>query len=46
MKKNLKKLAALGLCVAMGATMLTGCGGESKGGSSGGKDNPDLWDLG
>ena len=37
MKKNLKKLAALGLCVAMGATMLTGCGGESKGGSSGGK---------
>lgn len=37
MKKNLKKLAALGLCIAMGATMLTGCGGESKGGSSGGK---------
>lgn len=46
MKKNLKKLAALGLCAAMGATMITGCGGSgdggsgdggSSGGSSGGK---------
>lgn len=29
MKKNFKKLAALFLCVAMGATMLTACGGSS-----------------
>ena len=42
MKKNLKKMAALGLCVAMGTTMLAGCGGSdsgdggSDGGSSGG----------
>lgn len=26
MKKNMRKAAALGLCVAMGATMLTACG--------------------
>lgn len=38
MKKNFKKLAALFLCVAMGATMLTGCGGKSEdGGSKDGK---------
>lgn len=36
MKKNMKKLAALGLCVAMGATMLAGCGGSGDGGSSSG----------
>lgn len=37
MKKNLKKLAAFGLCAAMGTTMLAGCGGgDSDGGSKGG----------
>ena len=36
MKKNLKKLAALGLCAAMGATMVTGCGGSGDGSSDGG----------
>ena len=36
MKKNLKKLAALGLCAAMGATMITGCGGSGDGGSGDG----------
>lgn len=30
MKKNMRKVAALGLCVALGATMLTACGGEVK----------------
>lgn len=25
MKKNMRKVAALGLCVALGATMLTAC---------------------
>ena len=52
MKKNLKKLAALGLCAAMGATMVTGCGGSgdgsSDGGSSGGSGKTELafgiWD--
>lgn len=37
MKKNLKRLAALGLCVIMGATMLVGCGskdGKSKDGKT------------
>lgn len=28
MKKNMRKVAALGLCVALGATMLTACGGS------------------
>lgn len=37
MKKNLKRLAALGLCVAMGATMLAGCGGKDSGKSKDGK---------
>lgn len=38
MKKNLKRLAALGLCVAMGSTMLVGCGGKKDGGKDkGGK---------
>lgn len=27
MKKNMRKVAALGLCVALGATMLTACSG-------------------
>ena len=36
MKKNLKKLLALGLVVAMGATMLVGCG-KKEGGSEGDK---------
>lgn len=30
MKKNMRKVAALGLCVALGATMLTACGGRAK----------------
>lgn len=34
MRKNLKKLVAFGLTAAMGATMLTGCGGGDKGGGS------------
>lgn len=29
MKKNMRKVAALGLCVALGATMLTACGGSN-----------------
>lgn len=37
MKKNLKRLAALGLCVAMGSTMLVGCGGGKEGKSKDGK---------
>lgn len=37
MKKNLKRLAALGLCVAMGATMLAGCGGKDSEKSKDGK---------
>lgn len=37
MKKNLKRLAALGLCVAMGATMLVGCGSKDGGKSKDGK---------
>ena len=53
MKKNLKKLAALGLCAAMGATMVTGCGGSgdgsSDGGSSGSSGKTELafgiWDV-
>jgi len=54
MKKNLKKMAALGLCMAMGTTMLAGCGGSdsgdggSDGGSSGGGKKTELafgiWD--
>ena len=28
MKKNMRKVAALGLCVALAATMLTACGGS------------------
>ena len=45
MKKNLKKMAAFGLCAAMGTTMLAGCGGSdsgdggSDGGSSGGSSS-------
>ena len=34
MKKNLRRLVAFGLTAAMGATMLTGCGGGDKGGGS------------
>lgn len=30
MKKNMRKVAALGLCVALGATMLTACGGSKE----------------
>lgn len=35
MKKNLRRLVAFGLTAAMGATMLTGCGG---GNTAGGVD--------
>lgn len=46
MKKNFKKLAALGLTVIMGATLLAGCGGGNDGGKSGGKTKLALgiWD--
>lgn len=37
MKKNMRKVAALGLCVALGATMLTACGGSKGESASGGK---------
>lgn len=37
MKKNMRKVAALGLCVALGATMLTACGGSKGKSASGGK---------
>lgn len=37
MKKNLKKLVALGLVATTGATLLAGCGGSDKGGSKDGK---------
>lgn len=36
MKKNMRKVAALGLCVALGATMLTACGGSKGESASGG----------
>lgn len=47
MKKNLKKLMALGLVVVMGATMLAGCGSKDSGsgddgGSSDKKNKTDL----
>lgn len=48
MKKNMRKVAALGLCVALGATMLTACGG-SKGESAScfrRKDRIKFWYLG
>ena len=32
MKKNLRRLVAFGLTAAMGATMLTGCGGGNEAG--------------
>ena len=46
MKKNMRKVAALGLCVAMGATMLTACGGSDSKKSSGGKTELSfgIWD--
>ncbi len=31
MRKNLRRLAVFGLTAAMGAAMLTGCGGKSGG---------------
>lgn len=37
MKKNLKKLVALGLVATTGTTLLAGCGGSDKGGSKDGK---------
>ena len=37
MKKNLKKLVALGLVATTGATLSAGCGGSDKGGSKDGK---------
>ena len=46
MKKNMRKAAALGLCVAMGATMLTACGSSDSKKSSGGKTELSfgIWD--
>ena len=46
MKKNMRKVAALGLCVALGATMLTACGGSKGESASGGKTelNFGIWD--
>lgn len=46
MKKNMRKVAALGLCVALGATMLTACGGSKGKSASGGKTelNFGIWD--
>ena len=47
MKKNLKKLLALGLTVAMGTSMLAGCGDKKAGGGKTGKDVElvmSLWD--
>lgn len=35
MKRNFKKLVSAGLCLAMGATLLMGCGGDDKKSSSG-----------
>lgn len=45
MKKNMRKVAALGLCVALGATMLTACGGSKGESASGGKTEL-IWYLG
>ena len=42
MKKNMRKVAALGLCVALGATMLTACGGSKGESASGGKTELNL----
>ena len=46
MKKNLKRLAALGLVVAMSALMLVGCGGNKGGETKDGKTEITLgyWD--
>ena len=46
MKKNMRKVADLGLCVALGATMLTACGGSKGKSASGGKTelNFGIWD--
>lgn len=46
MKKNMRKVATLGLCVALGATMLTACGGSKGESASGGKTelNFGIWD--
>lgn len=46
MRKNFKKLAALGLVIAMGATMIAGCGGKDSGKSSSGKTELSfgIWD--
>lgn len=45
-EKNMRKVAALGLCVALGATMLTACGGSKGESASGGKTelNFGIWD--
>lgn len=44
MKKNMKKLVAMGLCTAMGATMLAGCGGGDSSGGGGTKLSLAIWD--
>lgn len=46
MKKNMRKVAALGLCVALGATMLTACGGSKGESASWRKDRIKFWYLG
>lgn len=46
MKRNFKRLAAAGLVLAMGATLLAGCGGKEGGKSEGGKTTLSfgIWD--
>ena len=46
MKKNMRKVAALGLCVALGATMLTACGGSKGKKCFRRKDRIKFWYLG
>ena len=46
MKKNMRKVAALGLCVALGATMLTACGGSKGESAYRRKDRIKFWYLG
>ena len=43
MKKNLKKMAAFGLCAAMGTTMLAGCGGSDSGDGDNGIRLSSMW---
>lgn len=45
MRKNIKKLAAVGLTAVLGAGLLAGCGGDGKS-SGGSKDRNHLWYLG